>query len=540
MRNNYLNRKPGASYTVFIFFLFIILSVTSGCYLDDRDNVFDERSNNYYKVDYVAKETAWTFMVFAGADNNLEQDILLDINEMQQGMKNVEGINLIVFIDRSSGFSSDSQILGENFSGGKIFRVTGSKIYELYGGDDILPECRPDNFFDANSGSAVLLQKFIQFSKENYPADKYALVLSSHGGGAAKRSVLPVLEKSTDGSSTRDVSVDDTSGDRIYTAEITDDLTSAESVDLLGYDACLMGSVEVAYQYRPGNGSFSADFMVASPASEWSLGWNYTTIFQRFAGTGVNVNETNDVIEDQGTNEQYFDVSSMTARQFGSVIVEEFYDQFTPYRGNYSAWDQSETMSCYDLSKVAAVKTAVENLVTAIDPDTDETGISGLGISGTTSNVIYYYEYSSYIPYFPFHDLYDFAVAISNDTDEIFSDDLSDKANLLETAVDDMILYSFGGLAYDSMSNVGGAFQNGQHGVHIYFPRDVDFETYGAWYNSIDIENDLVSVSGYGKLAWCIDGQNTGVGVIGNWFELLDYWYDSPTDPDFNNNGYTP
>jgi hypothetical protein len=50
---------------------------------------------------------------------------------------------------------------------------------------------------------------------------------------------------------------------------------------LIGFDACLMGAVEIAYQFRPGNGGFSAQVMVASPANEWGSGWSYKSILAR-------------------------------------------------------------------------------------------------------------------------------------------------------------------------------------------------------------------------------------------------------------------
>jgi hypothetical protein len=40
----------------------------------------------------------------------------------------------------------------------------------------------------------------------------------------------------------------------------------------------------------------------------------------------------------------------------------------------------------------------------------------------------------------------------------------------------------------------------------------------------------------YGNLAWCRDGCTPGDGVVQNWFELLDHWFDDRS-PDGGSNG---
>ena len=57
------------------------------------------------------------------------------------------------------------------------------------------------------------------------------------------------------------------------------------------------------------------------------------------------------------------------------------------------------------------------------------------------------------------------------------------------------------------------------------------------WYNSIDtsiLQPDYL----YGKLSWCKDGQNAKTNDIGNWFELLDCWFDSSNGANGGDNGY--
>ncbi len=122
--------------------------------------------------------------------------------------------------------------------------------------------------------------------------------------------------------------------------EITDVLSSSESVDLLGFDACLMGMAEVAYEYRPGNGGFNADYMVASVATEQGDGWEYQDIFKRFKGSAY---DDGDAVPDP-----CYDAASVTDEIFAEIIVEEYKDAFTDYTG--------ETMAAYNLSVIEGVK----------------------------------------------------------------------------------------------------------------------------------------------------------------------------------------
>ena len=238
-------------------------------------------------------------------------------------------------------------------------------------------------------GDADTLKSFVQYCKAYYPADHYALILSNHGGGVRKRSVL----NDSEGLPVKAVCWDDTSGNNeaLYTAEITDVLTDNESVDLLGFDACLMGTVEVAWQYRPGNGSFNAQVMVASAANEYGDGWDYYNIFKRLQNRSGSAG-TADVVTDDGNDELYYSPASLTAAQFAVVIVEEQYDSaITEYN------DQSQTLSCYDLTAVDTVKSAVDNMAVAIGTNsTSWTNLVTARGSGSDPQCMHYFSaYSS-------------------------------------------------------------------------------------------------------------------------------------------------
>lgn len=100
------------------------------------------------------------------------------------------------------------------------------------------------------------LTEFINYCETNFPANRYALIMWDHGGGSASGYGYDELFSS--GSMTLDV--------------FNDALRNAGCVfDFIGFDACLMATLEtalVAEQY--------ADYFIASEETEPGTGWYYT------------------------------------------------------------------------------------------------------------------------------------------------------------------------------------------------------------------------------------------------------------------------
>ena len=57
-------------------------------------------------------------------------------------------------------------------------------------------------------------------------------------------------------------------------AEVTDKIGVEERVDFLALELCNMGGAEIAYQWRPGNGRFEADVLLAIPNAGPPLDWH--------------------------------------------------------------------------------------------------------------------------------------------------------------------------------------------------------------------------------------------------------------------------
>ncbi len=490
---------------------------------------------------FTTKDRKLTIMYYGDADNDLESYILNDIAEMRTGYVDDQGVDLILIVDRISGYSTNSTILNANFTDTRMFRISNGKAERIDGG--LYSEIGYDTTYEANMGDATTLKKFIQACKAKFPADKYALILSNHGGGSKSASIVTrsfssrasLLQPGDSGVVTKDICYDTTSGDDfLYTAEITDTLTSTESVNLFGLDACLMSSVEFAYQFRTGNGGFNAQIMVASAPTETGYGWQYTNILGRVKSGGGN-NGTVDTTS--GGYELYYDPATITAQQLGAIIVEEQRDS--------TISDSSQSLTCLDLSMVSSVKTAVDNLAVQLDTESEKTDMETLRGNALTANMLHYFDETDINEwaFYPFFDLYAFANAVESSSN--FSSTIQGYASTLKSAVDSMVLYSF------ANSDFSG-FTSGLNGVHIFFPdgdcqASADVTGNGAewvnlwywqdWYNAMDISGAYTGAP-LGKLAWCIDGATASNGTVENWFELLDKWFDTQTIGTLSNFNY--
>ena len=112
-----------------------------------------------------------------------------------------------------------------------------------------------------NMADPAALTDFIVWAKTNYPADRYALVLWDHGGGD-----LYGYGK------------DENYNDLLSVPEMTQAIKNATQqtgikFDLIGFDACLMATVEVAHNFAP-----YGKYLVVSENPEPGKGWDWKTL----------------------------------------------------------------------------------------------------------------------------------------------------------------------------------------------------------------------------------------------------------------------
>ena len=105
------------------------------------------------------------------------------------------------------------------------------------------------------------LKAFINYSVENYPAEKYDIILWDHGGGPTNG--FGVDEHSEDGNPMTMPDIVDALSDNAV-------IDSVGKFDFIDFDACLMNSVEYNVALAP-----LTDYYIASPETEPGYGQSY-------------------------------------------------------------------------------------------------------------------------------------------------------------------------------------------------------------------------------------------------------------------------
>lgn len=123
----------------------------------------------------------------------------------------------------------------------------------------------------ANMGDAATLESFLRFCTAQYPADHAALVFWNHGGGSVG-GIAYDEQFHFDSLSLVEVS---TAMEAVY-----GDTPETPPLELVGFDACLMASIDTAAALQG-----YAKYMVASQELEPGIGWEYTGIVEALAGT---------------------------------------------------------------------------------------------------------------------------------------------------------------------------------------------------------------------------------------------------------------
>lgn len=205
----------------------------------------------------------WTIMVYMNADNDLESYGTADMNEMEYGGGSNSYRNVVVQWDRISGYDTSNG----NWTTCRRYYVTNDASNSSTVVSTLIQDIGEVNMGDPNT-----LVSFAQWAIQNYPANKYFLVLWDHGDGWYKSGPedSPIF---------KGISVDMSSSNaqiNVYNGELGSALSSIKSylgrnIDIVGFDACLMGMIEVMDVCRN-----YANYFVGSEETEAANGWYYT------------------------------------------------------------------------------------------------------------------------------------------------------------------------------------------------------------------------------------------------------------------------
>lgn len=159
-------------------------------------------------TDAARSKSKWTFMVYLDADNNLDYYGAQNIEAMK-AVGSTNDVNIVVLWDKYDDVAN-------------LYHV---ELNEL----KIIPKFAL-NGEEVNMGDPNTLETFVRFTMCHFRSDNYALILWDHGDDL------------------RGCCWDDHPEDHLSHQEITGAL-SGISIDILAFDACVEGMIEVAYEY---------------------------------------------------------------------------------------------------------------------------------------------------------------------------------------------------------------------------------------------------------------------------------------------------
>ncbi len=256
-----------------------------------------------------------------------------DLLEMMDAGFDADQVNVILFAGGStrwySGFPADSC---------GIYRIGRDQSPESLLRTELM-----------NMGDPATLTFFLNWCAENSPAERYDLILWDHGGG-------PILGVCADRLF---------DGDTLTLGELSEALDASpfrdgNALEMIGFDACLMGTVEMASVCAP-----YARYMVASEEVEPGGGWNYSYLKdlekdQNGAATGQRIIdlyfETNSRNAENGARLSMtcFDLSGRTA------LREKMDTLFTDLAGQLTESSFGSVSRLRESSESIGRKTGVE------------------------------------------------------------------------------------------------------------------------------------------------------------------------------------
>lgn len=170
----------------------------------------------------------------------------------------------------------------------------------------------------ASMGEAQTLADFLNFAKTNFPAEKTAVVFWNHGGGSVTGAAFDEL-----------YGFDSLTLGEMYAAfsSVWEVSEVNQPLDLIGFDTCLMATVDVAYTFCD-----IAKYLVASEETEPANGWYYSQWVGALAQN-----------------------PAMNGEELGKIICDAY------YAGCEAVGTQDNTtLSLTDLSKVGPLLEAYE------------------------------------------------------------------------------------------------------------------------------------------------------------------------------------
>ena len=291
-------------------------------------------------------------------------------------------VNLIVYTGGCNNWKNNVVSSSKN----QIYQVKDGKLKAVDEDAGTVSMTNPDTLAD-----------FIKYCDKKFPANRNMLIFWDHGGGS-------ISGYGYDEKFARTGSMD--------LAEINKALKEADvTFDFIGFDACLMATLETALMLTP-----YADYMIASEETEPGVGWYYTDWLTALGENTsmetikIGRNIVDDFVETcakkcqgQKTTLSVVDLAELEmtvpgelaafAKSASELIQDNKYRTVSDARYNTREFAQSSAIDQVDLAHLA------ENLGTEEGKQLAEAILSAVKYNRTSSNMTNAYGLSIYFPY---------------------------------------------------------------------------------------------------------------------------------------------
>ncbi len=288
----------------------------------------------------------WTYMVYMGADNNLSDGGLYNLNDMET-VGSSAGVAIVV----QAEFSTKYTVGMPTSNTGRIYVQNDNNPNgaNLSGGI---------NIGNVDMADPATLTAFIQWAKATYPAQHYALVVWDHGAGWKSKKISSPLRGAVSDESAA------SAGALMSLPDLAKGVAnSGVRFDIINFDACLMAMYEVTYEFKD-----LTDYMVFSEQTEPGTGDPYGPILAALTAT-----------------------PTMSARTLASTIVDNYNAFYVPDTRNET------TKSAVDMAQISALDAKIIALSAALTADTATKAVVQAAQANTQN-----YAYPAN------HDIYDF------------------------------------------------------------------------------------------------------------------------------------
>lgn len=303
-----------------------------------------------------------------------------DITEMLSATVDSK-INLLI----ETGGTTEWQNYGISDNSNQIYKVENKELCLVNNDLGMQEMTKPETLIN-----------FITYCKNEYPADKYGLILWNHGGGAIS------------GFGYDENAIDD---DTLTIDELKEALEYSQvKFEFIGFDACLMANVETAYSIKD-----YANYLIASEETEPGTGWEYKSFLNKLSSnTSADTVEIAQTIVDKfiESNNGLFDFGDATLSVIDLNKIDDLYNTLYEFMEKIETEKLNQNQFAVVSKAIGKTKSFAEGEYDIIDlmdfAKQIDNNVSEKLINQIKETVVYYrntdlventYGISIYIPY---------------------------------------------------------------------------------------------------------------------------------------------